>query len=250
MEAPVSKNHNAAQVAETGDVERYRAIGSLITGDRGRMRSREVAYEAVKAAILAGMLEPRERLIEERLGAALQLSRTPIREALAILEHEGIIEAVPYKGLMVRSITVEEFLSMYEALGHIEAAVGRAAVQNITAADIERLSATLDLAEARIPHDIPGHLAACREFQRQLCACSRNPFLTKLLLGIEERSDMYLIHSRQALPAEKMHASVSDRRRILRAVSDGDEDAAARASHEHARAIRERWRDMYHEPLR
>jgi DNA-binding GntR family transcriptional regulator len=250
MRASVSKQHNATQGLEPDDAERYRAIGALFTGDRARVRSRELAYETVKAAILAGMLEPRERLVEEKLGAALQLSRTPIREALAILEHEDIIESVPYKGLMVRTITVEEFLSMYEALGHIEAAVARAAVPNVTASDIERLSSTLDLAESLIPHDVPGHLAACREFQRQLCACSNNPFLTKLLLGIEERSDMYLIHSRQELPAEKMHASVSDRRKILNAVREGDEDAAARASHDHARAIRERWREMYPEPMR
>lgn len=249
MDAPVSRNQVSRETTAIDDAERYRAIASLVTGDRTRMRSREVAYEAVKAAILAGTLEPRERLIEERLGAALQLSRTPIREALAILEHDGIIEAVPYKGLMVRSITVQEFLSMYEALGHIEAAVARAAVQNITAAEIERLTATLDVAESLIPHDVPGHLAACRDFQRQLCACSENPFLTKLLLSIEERSDMYLIHSRQELPAEKMRASVSDRRRILNAVRAGDADAAARASHDHARAIRERWRNMYHEPM-
>lgn len=229
-------------------VDRYRSISDHVSGDTSRMRSREVAYEAVKNAILGGIFEPRERLIEERLGNALGLSRTPIREALAILEHEGLIEAVPYKGLQVRPVTLNEFLGMYEALGAIESTVARKATPRVTPADIDHLTQVLNRAEACIPDDIPGHLAACREFQRHLSACSQSPFLTRILLSIEERSDMYLIHSRKELPKDKMMASVADRRDILRAVSAGDAEAAAKAALLHADAIRTRWRDLYPEP--
>lgn len=228
--------------------DRYQAISDHVSGDTSRMRSREVAYEAVKNAILGGIFEPRERLIEERLGNALQLSRTPIREALAILEHEGLIEAVPYKGLQVRPVTLNEFLGMYEALGSIESTIARKATPHVTAADIDHLTQILDQAEACIPDDIPGHLAACRDFQRHLSACSQSPFLTRILLSIEERSDMYLIHSKKELPKDKMMASVNDRRSILQAVSAGDAEAASMAALAHADAIRSRWRDLYPEP--
>lgn len=101
----------------------YTEVDARFTKDRTKMRSREVAYESIKHAILSGILVPWERLVEERLGDALQLSRTPVREALSILEHEGLIESVPYKGLMVKPVTVDEFISMYEALGVIEPAI-------------------------------------------------------------------------------------------------------------------------------
>jgi DNA-binding GntR family transcriptional regulator len=204
-----------------------------------------VAYRAIKDAILRGVLEPRERLIEERIGADLQLSRTPIREALAILEHEGLIESVPYKGLMVRPITVQGFLGMYEALGPIESAIARAAVPHMTEALAQELSAILDEAEAAIPDDVVLHLARCREFQQRLGEIARSPFLTRTLLGIEERSDIYLIHSGQPLPEANMRAAVNDRRAILTAVRSGAPDAAAAAAEFHARGIRIRWRGLY-----
>ncbi len=209
------------------------------------VRSRELAYNAIKDAILNGAMEPRERLIEERLGAALQLSRTPIREALAMLEHEGLIESVPYKGLMVRPVTVQEFLGMYEALGAIESTLASTAAANASAADIRRMESTLLDAEAAVPHDVPGHLAACRAFQSILGECANSPFMTRMLLSIEERSDMHLIHSRQPLPIENMRAAVADRRRILDAIKAGDARGAEEAAHAHASAIRVRWRELY-----
>ena len=218
---------------------------SALAPDRSLLRSREIAYLSTKDAILHGVFEPHERLIEERLGAALGLSRTPIREALAILEHEGLIQSVPYKGLMVKPMTVQEFLSMYEALGPIEAAVARAAIPYMTSHDLAELQAVLDEAEARIPDDVVRHLAACREFQRRLGECSRSTFLTRILVSIEERSDMHLIHSNQTLSPENMQAAVDDRRALLDAVRSGDPAAASEAAEAHARSIRDRWRGLY-----
>jgi DNA-binding GntR family transcriptional regulator len=223
----------------------YSALGEHVTKDRAVTRSREIAYEAVKSAILRGVLPPRERLIEERLGEALGLSRTPVREALAILEHEGLIESIPYKGLMVRRITVGEFLQMYEALGTIEAALAQAAVHHATPDDVQAMATILDRAERTIPDDVAGHLDACREFQQRLGDCARNPYLTRMLLSIEERSDIYLLHTQHHLPAERMLAAVHDRRAILEAVRSGDAASAARAAQVHAEAIRVRWRDLY-----
>ena len=223
----------------------YSTLNAFVSEDRHRLRSREIAYAAIRDAILRGAFEPRERLVEERLGEALQISRTPVREALAILEHEGLIESIPYKGLMVRSITVDEFLNMYEALGVIEPPIAAAAARNATPRDIEMMTAILDHAAAAIPHDVPGYLAANREFQVNLGRCANKPFLTRMLLSIEERSDMYLIYTHHQLPADKMLAAVEDRRTILQAVARADADAAAAAAAEHGEAIRVRWRDLY-----
>ena len=133
----------------------YTEVDIHFTKDRSKMRSREVAYESIKNAILRGILAPRERLVEERLGDALQISRTPIREASSILEHEGLIESIPYKGLIVKPVTIDEFLSMYEALGVIEPAIARAAVHNASPADIISMEALLNLATDAIPDDVP-----------------------------------------------------------------------------------------------
>ena len=66
---------------------------------------REVAYTMIKDAILAGQLEPGQPLIEEKLAGLLKISRTPVREALAILEHEGLLTSFYKRGLYVHSVT-------------------------------------------------------------------------------------------------------------------------------------------------
>jgi DNA-binding GntR family transcriptional regulator len=144
---------------------------------------------------------------------------------------------------------VQEFLSMYEALGVIEPQLARPAALNATSTDIQVMTGILDQAEAAIPDDVPGHLAANRAFQAHLGKCAQKPFLTRMILSIEERSDMYLINSRQSLPAEKMQAAVDDRRKILQAVANADPDAAAAAATNHGEAIRVRWRDLYPETI-
>ncbi len=223
----------------------YAVLESRRSPRQSRRNSREVAYEAIKQAILLGQIPPHERLVEERLAEALGISRTPIREALAILEHEGLLESEPYKGLAVRPVTIDEFLNIYEALGIIEAALARTAAHSATAADIRRMDEALREAEAAIPDNVPEHLAACRVFQEVLGATAESPFLTRTLLGIEERSDMYLIHSGLTLPIENMKAAVEDRRNILERIRASDPEGAAELAIAHGARIRARWRQMY-----
>lgn len=209
---------------------KYARVGAHAIKNRRMLRSREVAYQSIKHAILSGVLGPEAQLIEERLGAVLDLSRTPVREALAILEHEGLIEAIPHKGLFVRQISVAEFLQMFEAAGTIEPALAREAARQATESDLVAMDALLVEAERAAPEDISGHLAACRDFQRRLGQCGGNQYLTAFLLSIEEKSDLYLISTGRPLPADKMLAAVADRRAILEAVRRRDPEAAAPGS--------------------
>jgi DNA-binding GntR family transcriptional regulator len=234
------KSKRAHSVTDT-----YAAIESKRSPHRSRENSRDVAYGAIKQAILSGEIPPHERLVEERIAAALNISRTPVREALAILEHEGLLESEPYKGLAVRSVTIDEFLNMYEALGVIEAALARSAATNATAADIRRMHNALQQADVAIPDRIPEHLAACRQFQEFLGAAAESTFLTRMLLSIEERSDMYLVHAALPLSPENMRAAVADRRHILDRVREGNPERAAEAALAHASRVRTRWCELY-----
>jgi DNA-binding GntR family transcriptional regulator len=223
----------------------YSKVVEQFKKDRRGTRLREATYTAVKRLILSGVLVRDTPLAEERLADILEISRTPVREALAILEHERLIEAVPYKGLFVAEITVTEFLQMYETLELIEPEIARRAAHNATADDIMAMDSVLVEAEDAIPDDVPTHLNRCHEFLRQLCRCAGNDYMAGVLLSIEERSDLYLVSNYPTLPPQKMLAAVNDRRAILHAVHAHDPAAAAEASRAHARAIRQRWSDLY-----
>lgn len=96
------------------------------------------AYEQLRMAILEGTMRPGERVIEQRLAAALQMSRTPIREALARLYRENLLER-SMGGLTVRSLTAKEVRDIYDLRAHIESFGARHAAQTISDYELDAL---------------------------------------------------------------------------------------------------------------
>jgi DNA-binding GntR family transcriptional regulator len=115
------------------------------------VRLRQLAYEEVRSAILKGNLKPGDPLVEMDLSERLGVSRTPLREAMALLEHEGLIETIPYKGTFIASLDRKEVEDLYdlrmvleiralelaigkipyETLKHLEQEIGRIAKKTI-----------------------------------------------------------------------------------------------------------------------
>lgn len=75
---------------------------------------KEIAYKKIKENILECVYEPNSILNEERLQTELGISRTPIREALSCIEHEGLIKIIPKKGILVSNFTISDLYHIYE----------------------------------------------------------------------------------------------------------------------------------------
>jgi DNA-binding GntR family transcriptional regulator len=89
-------------------------------------RSKKViAYEAIKHRILSNEYTPGMPIIEPELGLELQVSKTPIREALQELERDGLIETIPGRGSFVSHITVEDIRQIFDSREIIECGVVR-----------------------------------------------------------------------------------------------------------------------------
>jgi DNA-binding GntR family transcriptional regulator len=110
----------------------------------------EVVADILRRAIYEGRIGPGERLREAELAAEIGVSRTPIREALLILQTEGLVDAAANRGSVVRSYTMEELLDFMEIRGMLQTyAVGRAAPR-ITQAQVAELHACCDRLEELI----------------------------------------------------------------------------------------------------
>ncbi|MGB3635844.1 MAG: GntR family transcriptional regulator [Rubrobacteraceae bacterium] len=96
-------------------------------------------FERLRRLILDGEYGPRERLIEEQLAERLGVSRTPIRQALTVLEAEGLVEIKPNKGAMVCSFGIDEVWDIYDLRAVLEGHAARRASERID----EREMATL-----------------------------------------------------------------------------------------------------------
>ena len=106
------------------------------------------AVMLIRQAILDGRLGPGERLTEERLAEARRISRTPIREALRVLQAEGLLEWAPYQGSTVRTYDVSDLDDMYQLRALLEGNAARRAAQHITRADVATLRASCARFEA------------------------------------------------------------------------------------------------------
>jgi DNA-binding GntR family transcriptional regulator len=78
------------------------------------------AYEQIRTAIVEGRYEPGVRLVEQRIAAEFDLSRTPVREALRTLEAEGLVRIERNRGATVRGLTIEEVVDLYDLRSRLE----------------------------------------------------------------------------------------------------------------------------------
>jgi DNA-binding GntR family transcriptional regulator len=107
------------------------------------------AYRQIKSAIIANELKPGQQLKEEELASQLGISSTPLREALAKLEQEWLVETVPHRGKFVVEITPENVRELFEVRRELEGLAVELALPSLTSDDLEELGAFLEPAKAQ-----------------------------------------------------------------------------------------------------
>jgi DNA-binding GntR family transcriptional regulator len=115
----------------------------------------EVAYEALRKAIVEGEFRPGQRIIEQRVAADLRLSRTPVREAVRMLAADGLVIATRHRGAIVRPLGRADVLDLYELRARLESYAAELASSRAQAADIAEIDAGItDFAAAMSRTDL------------------------------------------------------------------------------------------------
>ncbi|GIV81116.1 MAG: GntR family transcriptional regulator [Anaerolineae bacterium] len=113
---------------------------------------REQVLDALRDAIIQGEFKPGQPLVETELAAQLGVSRAPIREALQVLNSEGLLETIPYHGTTVRRLTKRDIEELYSLRSVLESFAIRRIIARRNPQDVEALRehfrAMLDRAEA------------------------------------------------------------------------------------------------------
>jgi len=104
-------------------------------------------YEELRRAILRGEFQPGERLRTAALAERLGTSRTPVREALVLLEGDGLVELEPRRGALVRAFDPEDLIDLYEVRAVLDARAAQRAAARITPDQLARLDANCAAAE-------------------------------------------------------------------------------------------------------
>jgi DNA-binding GntR family transcriptional regulator len=123
------------------DAYDHPAVDVFSPHERGVVeKTSTVLVRLIRAAIIDGRLEPSKPLREVDLAQQLGTSRTPIREALLVLESEGLVEAVPNRGAIVRSYTPEDLRELYTLRAVLEGFGARCAATRITDPELTLLA--------------------------------------------------------------------------------------------------------------
>lgn len=103
------------------------------------MSLKDHVYEYIAEKLKDGSLKPNDKINEKHLSDKLDVSRTPVREALIQLAAEGLLESEPRRGFRVKPLVLEEARDLYQLIGHLDAMAAILALDNMTEEDISSM---------------------------------------------------------------------------------------------------------------
>ncbi|MCR9156168.1 MAG: GntR family transcriptional regulator [Rhodobacteraceae bacterium] len=192
--------------------------------------SGEAAYDSLIEALRSGDFAPGDRLREEDVAQRLNLSRTPVREALRRLENNGIVEHRPRIGAVIRKLSQTEVVELYEMRIVLERTAARMAAQHGSEAEFD----ALDDMNARIldAQNTPTLGAAInQDFHEALYRAARNRFLLTSAEAINNA--LILLGPTTYLDPDRILIVVSQHGEVTTALRQRDGDKAADAAESH-----------------
>jgi DNA-binding GntR family transcriptional regulator len=137
-------------------------------------------YNVLRDAICVGSIQAHDHLVQNQLAEQLQVSRTPVRDALLRLAQEGLVKAVSARGFVVEPLTPHDILEVYELRRLLEVPVAAAAVPLLRAVDIAHLK-DLNLEITTAPQDGWKAYDLNRQFHSRLIETSPNRLVRSTL---------------------------------------------------------------------
>lgn len=186
--------------------------------------------ERLRAQIVAGELPAGTKLRQVEIARRFDVSTTPVREALAALQREGLVRLHPQRGAVVFLPSVEDLREHYEIRGALEAVAAARAAERFEAPWAEPLEALLQ--EMRDGPAASRYIELNQRFHTELYERSERPRLVEMIAGLRDASSAYLHIYRAAedFPVKRLDA---EHRHILAACVAQDPVEAAAATREH-----------------
>ncbi len=186
---------------------------------------REQVVQQIRTAIIEGRLKPGDHIVEASLTEQLGVSRTPVREALILLEREGLVVAEPNRGSYVRAFTESDVTALFSMRNTLENAAGEACIHLLTDDDHSHLDSLIERQKVHIQE---GNLRLVRsvdmDFHRYLIVKADNPLVERFWSEIVAQIAALLYMRAEAMPDYNEYLAVSDHSSIVFAYRQRDMD--------------------------
>ncbi len=202
----------------------------------GPVSLEKLAYDAIKDAILAFRLKPGESLVESDLANQLNISKTPVRDALLRLEKEGLVVKVPYKGATVSEVNQQTMNEIFEIRAVLEGLATRLATALIAANHLENLGVLINQHEqALLRSDNDEASQLNRQFHELIVQQASNQRLKQILANLDEHLKRYRTLSNFQIG--RLGKSIEEHRQILNALCEGQAGQAEAAMRAHLSSV-------------
>lgn len=189
-------------------------------------------FEELEESILNGIIKPGEHLTEIKLSAELGVSRTPIREAIRMLEQKGLVQIIPNKTAVVLGINEKDLEDIYTIRMYIEGLGSRWAAANITVAQIRELREIVDLQEFYQTKNSTEHVNDLdSQFHEKIFEFSNSRTLQHTLSDLHHMIQHYRQISFNSIG--RADKAIEEHRQILEALTDHNQDAAEKLTVQH-----------------
>ena len=196
------------------------------------------AYDLLRTEILDLTLPPGSPIDEVQLADRLALSRTPVREALARLAMEGLIDTLPNRSTMVSNIDFLNLPAYFDAITLMYRVTTRLAAQNWRPDDLEAIARhQKEFATAVANHDALAMIGTNREFHAAIAAAGRNPYYTALFVRLLDDGRRLLRLYYQSFNDRPPPSVVEEHEDIIAAITARDIEASDRLAKVHADQI-------------
>lgn len=201
-------------------------------GDKQSLTAK--VYEHIRNGILDGSYKDGDFLVETRLAEELQVSRTPIREALKQLELEGLAMSMPNRGVVVQAISQNDIDDMYNIRQILEGLAAYWAAQRRTKEQLEALSEKVDLMDFYTGRGGASQLSRLdNEFHELIYKACDSRMLSHILASLHQNTRRARTSS-LTIPS-RPNDSLKEHRAIFAAIEAGDPQAAKEAMENHVK---------------
>lgn len=202
-----------------------------------RQSLQQKVYIHLKEAINEQIYKPRDILNERKISAELEVSRTPVREAFKALEAEDVVEYIPYRGVMVKSLSVDDLKHIFQIREALEILVIKLAIDKINNETIRRLQQCVQSQEDlkdNAGNRIQEFIKLDMEFHNILADTSDNPFLKQLILDMRDKVARLGITALYSGP-QRFYETIDEHRAIVSALKADDSKLSLQAMEQHIR---------------
>tara|TARA_R110002094_G_scaffold194841_4_gene168054 strand:- start:2252 stop:2917 length:666 start_codon:yes stop_codon:yes gene_type:complete len=196
-----------------------------------RRRLADEVYDQLVKAIMDREIGPDDRLVQEKLAAELDISRTPVREALLRLEKEGVLHLANSGGFRLAKISEEETLELYQARAAIEGQAARILAARGDAGELNALRKLITETETMDNPTTRDYFVANRTIHRAFMEAAGNRFLLEMFDMIWGRAMAF--HLFAAIENADISKSLGNHIELVDVIATGDRGAALEAFTDH-----------------